>query len=312
MRRIRTVVMTGATGAVGQALCRLLLSKEIEIYAPCRKESRRVKNLPQHPLLHIVSCDLSELQTLPLRLPELRADVFYHFGWAGNDGSNRDNTAIQAENIQYTLDACEAAAQLGCTVWIGTGSQAEYGRVNTALTAETPCFPEIGYGIAKLCAGQFSRLECRKRGIEHIWTRLLSVYGPYEQATSMTVSTITKLLSGETPAMTAGEQIWDYLYADDAAEALLRMAYCGHDGAVYPLGSGSARPLREYVEELRDAVDPAAEIRFGAVPYAPNQIMHLEADIRALTADTGFIPQVSFSDGIRRTVEWVRKGNVIR
>ena len=123
----------------------------------------------------------------------------------------------------------------------------------------------------------------------------------------MTISTITKLLRGETPAMTAGEQLWDYLYSDDAAEALYLLALRGRNGAVYPMGSGASRPLREYVGLLRDAVDPSLEINFGAVPYSENQVMQLTADISALTADTGFMPKTDFREGIRKTIEWVRE-----
>ena len=308
MRTLHTVIITGPTGAVGQTLSRLLLRKGITVYAVCRPGSPKIGRFPAHERLHIVPCDITALRSLPQMIQEVRAEAFYHFAWAGNDGSNRDNMPLQTANIRYTLDACEAAHALGCGVFVGAGSQAEYGRSSAPLSPQTPCFPENGYGMAKLCAGQMSRKECKRLGMAHIWARILSVYGPYEQASSMTVSTITKLLRGECPEMTAGEQIWDYLYAEDAAEALYRMAVSGRDGAVYPLGSGSPRPLREYVSMLRDAVDPALPVAFGARAYAENQVMYLAADLTALHEDTGFVPQVSFAEGIRRTVEWVRQG----
>ena len=122
----------------------------------------------------------------------------------------------------------------------------------------------------------------------------------------MISGTIRKLLAGEVPALTPGEQLWDYLYAGDAAAAFYLAAVKGRSGAVYPLGSGQARPLREYVELLRDAVDPSLPLGFGQVPYGPRQVMHLQADISALRADTGFTPAVSFEEGIRNTVAYMR------
>ena len=307
MRKLKTAVITGPTGAIGQALIRLLLAEGLTVYAVCRPDSPRNQNLPVHPNLHQVLCDIRALGTLPGMLQDVRADVFYHLAWAGNDGPNRNEMRLQTENIQYTLDACDAAAKLGCQVFVGAGSQAEYGRCNTALTENTPCFPENGYGMAKLCAGQMSRTVCRQRGIAHIWPRILSVYGPYEHSFSMTISTITKLLHGEVPETTAGEQIWDYLYVDDAADAMYKIAVSGRDGAVYPLGSGNAIPLRNSIEMLRDAVDPSMQVALGAVPYASKQVMHLEADISTLQKETGFVPKVSFEDGICRTIDWIRK-----
>ena len=75
---------------------------------------------------------------------------------------------------------------------------------------------------------------------------------------------------------------------------------------VYPLGSGKARPLREYIEIMRDAIDPSLKLGFGEIPYAPLQVMHLQADITDLEQDTGFRPSVAFETGIQDTIEWMR------
>ena len=58
---------------------------------------------------------------------------------------------------------------------------------------------------------------------------------------------------------------------------------------------------------MRDAVDPSLKIGIGELPYYPNQVMHLEADISNLVEDTGFIPEYSFEEGISETVEWVKR-----
>ena len=60
------------------------------------------------------------------------------------------------------------------------------------------------------------------------------------------------------------------------------------------------------MELLRDAVNPALPLGFGQVPYGPRQVMHLQADISALRADTGFAPAISFEEGIRNTVAYMR------
>jgi nucleoside-diphosphate-sugar epimerase len=210
----------------------------------------------------------------------------------------------QIDNVRYTVDAVNAAHALGCKVFVGAGSQAEYGRVEGKLTAETPCFPENGYGMAKLCAGQMSRELCHALGIRHNWVRILSVYGPYDTQSSMVMSTITALKEGQIPRFTKGEQIWDYLYSEDAARGLLAVAERGKDGRVYCLGSGEGRQLREYIEKIRNAVSPNAPIGMGELPYSPKQITYLSADTRELERDTGFRARVSFDEGIEKTLEW--------
>lgn len=80
----------------------------------------------------------------------------------------------------------------------------------------------------------------------------------------------------------------------------------GCDGAVYCLGSGQAKPLKEYIEIMRDEIDPGISLKIGAKPYADKQVMYLCADITDLQNDTGFVPRVEFREGIRRTIQWVK------
>lgn len=300
-RHIKRAVVTGPTGAIGTALCMELANNQITVYAVCRPGSARAAALPRHAHIIPVFCDLSQLKQLVQQIPG-GADAFFHFAWAHTIGSGRNDMYAQTENIHYTLDAVHAAKALGCQVFIGAGSQAEYGRVEGKLTPDTPCFPENGYGMAKLCAGQMSRIECRKLGIDHIWTRILSVYGPGDGAATMISGVIRSLLSGEKPALTAGIQQWDYLYSGDAARAFHLLCRHGVSGRIYVLGSGQAQPLKEYILQLRDAIDPSLSLGLGEIPYGPLQVMHLQADISQLQADTGFCPATSFQEGIRHTI----------
>ena len=306
LRQIDRAVVTGPTGAVGSALCRRLLDEGASVWAVVRPHCRRLNALPKHEKLHIVECDVSELTSLPEKMASVSVDALFHLAWAGTTGAGRNDMPAQIDNIRYTIDAVHAASALGASVFVGTGSQAEYGRAEGALTARTPAFPENGYGMAKLCAGEMSRAECKKLGISHVWARILSVYGPYDTSSSMISHVVAALLDGEKPSLTAGIQLWDYLYSDDAARALYLCARSGRDGAIYPLGGGHARPLKEYIEILRNAIDPALPLGLGEIPYGAGQVMHLEADLTDLTRDTGFKPAVSFEEGIRKTIDWMK------
>lgn len=306
-RNIQTAVVTGPTGAIGIALCEKLLRENVTVYAVCRPGSSRIKDLPKAAALHVVECDAKELATLPQKMEGVSVDAFFHFAWAHTIGQGRNDMPAQIENIQSTIDAVRAAKALGCQVFLGAGSQAEYGRVEGLLKSDTPAFPENGYGMAKLCAGQMSRVEAKALDIDHVWVRILSVYGPHDGPMTMISGTIRKLLAGERPALTAGIQRWDYLYAGDAADAFYLAACHGRNGAVYPLGSGQAMPLKDYIIQMRDAIDPALPLGLGEVPYGPLQVMHLQADISALQADTGFAPKTPFAEGIRKTIDWVKR-----
>ena len=93
-----------------------------------------------------------------------------------------------------------------------------------------------------------------------------------------------------------------YTHCDDAAKALLAIGEKGVDGKTYPLGSGKGKKLSEYLESLRDIVATGATLQFGKKPYYPHQPMYLVADISELTKDTGWIPKISFEEGIRKII----------
>lgn len=303
---MRNAVISGATGAIGTALTQKLVDEGNKVLVLCRSESGRIQNIIESPLVKVKFCALDELSDIVNDTGD-EYDVFYHFAWAGAAGPGRNDMYLQNNNVKYALDAVHAAKKLGCKVFIGAGSQAEYGRYEGLLEPTTPAFPEMGYGYAKLCAGQMTRDYAHQLGLRHVWTRILSVYGPNDGMQSMVMSTIHKLMAGETPQFTKGEQQWDYLYSGDAANAFYLLGDKGIDGKIYVVGSGQARPLAEYIKIIRDEVKPEAKLELGAIPYSPKQVMHLQADISELRHDTGFEPKTSFRMGIRNIVMGVEK-----
>ncbi len=261
-----------------------------------RKGSSRVKNIPQDSRVNVVECNISDYGSLEL---SGKYDVFMHLAWDKTSVGGRDDVDCQLKNIQYTLDAVRLAKRAGCSVFIGAGSQAEYGVQSVPLTPDLPVNPESGYGIAKFAAGKFSGMLCKQLGLRYNWIRILSVYGPNDGENTLISYLIRELKAGRSPELTKCEQTWDYLHCDDAARAFFAVAEKGVDGKTYPLGSGKGRPLSEYVTAVRDAVNPAIKIEFGKKPYYPHQPMCLVADISELVADTGWRPEIEFVDGVK-------------
>ena len=303
---MKRAIITGATAAVGNAMVKELITNNVQTLVLCREGSRRNHQIPDHPLVTRKHCSLDQLASIENDTGK-DYDVFYHFAWMGTIGDARNDMYLQNQNVRYALDAVGAAKRFGCKKFIGAGSQAEYGRVEGVLKPGTPAFPEMGYGIAKLCAGQMTRELAHQCGMEHNWVRILSVYGPNDGAQSMVMSTIHKLQNGEVPQFTKGEQMWDYLYSGDAARAFRLVGEKGINGKTYVLGNGKARPLADYIKIIRDEVNPKAKIDLGAIPYAPKQVMYLQADVEELRRDTGFKPEMRFDEGIKKILEGMRE-----
>lgn len=289
-------IITGATGAIGTALVNEFVKNGVETLVFVR-EGGRNRSIPLSPLVTKITCPLERLKDIRNETGK-SYDVFYHFAWANTFGEGRNDADAQVKNIEYALNAVETAKRFGCHTFIGAGSQAEYGRAEGALTPDTPTFPENGYGIAKLAAGFLTRLRAEQLGLKHIWVRVLSVYGPNDGAQTMVTSTIAKLRNGEKAQFTRGEQLWDYLYSADAAEAFRLLGEKGTDGKTYVLGSGQSRPLYEYIQIIGKCLNAENLLEFGKIPYSSKQVMCLCADISELTKDTGWKPRFSFEEGV--------------
>jgi len=304
---MKTAVITGATGAIGRALISTCIEAGYEALAVVHRNSPRASGLNKIGHCQVLHLDLSEYDNVLEEMQKQNVtakgcELFFHMAWMAPFGKERENLPLQLDNVKASLAAARFAKALGCSTFVGAGSQAEYGRVEGNLSPDTPAFPETGYGVAKLCAGQMTKLACEQAGLKHIWTRILSVYGPHDGKQSLISVAINDMMKNTDTSFSPCDQMWDYIYSEDAARALLLAAQKGKHGSVYVIGSGEAHPLKEYIQKIAAITGYKKEIGFGRRPYNDKQVMYLQADITKLK-ELGFKSQVSFEEGIRRTIE---------
>ena len=290
---LKNYIVTGAAGFLGCNLTeRLMQEEDAHIYAVVRPNSPHNARLAPSERLTLVLADLSEYGHLDERIAE-PCDAFFHLAWQGG----RYDFAAQYGNIADTLGALEAAARLGCKRFICTGSQAEYGRQTALITEETCPHPADAYGAAKLAACALSRQRAADLGVAWIWGRVFSLYGRYEQEGRMLPALVKSLRSEQPFALSSsGEQNWDYLYAADAADALLALAERGRAGEIYNIANGGYRPLRDYIEEARAVIALQCDVTYGA---ADADVFSLQPSVEKICRDTGWQPMTDFVDGLR-------------
>jgi nucleoside-diphosphate-sugar epimerase len=296
----QNIVITGGTGFIGSAIVATLLAHGFNVIVLIRPESdkTRLENFSNIDILTYTSLLSDETRAdIAARNP----DVFIHCAWHGVAGKDRNEIFQVRGNISLTLDSVELASASNCKHWIGLGSQAEYGNQNIRLDENAALRPTTLYGKAKLAAGIAALAQCEARGIIGTWCRVFSTYGPGDSPNWFIPFVIQEFLANKKPALTRCEQQWDYLFVRDAARAVVSLIVNQVDG-VFNLGSGSSRPLIDYVEAIRAELNLMLIPNYGAVSYRPDQVMHLEADISKLSSRTGWCPQVNLHDGIRETI----------
>ncbi|HEX8845318.1 MAG TPA: NAD-dependent epimerase/dehydratase family protein [Pyrinomonadaceae bacterium] len=299
-------LVTGASGHLGSYLTERLVRKGAEVSVLVRPQSDLWRLEDVINRVNLIRADLSDVGDVAPAITRARPEAVFHLAWQGVTSGFKNDPEQLTKNVAGSLDLFEVVRAAGCKLWVGTGSQAEYGPSEGILTEETPVRPQTAYGVGKLCVGLMTKKLCELAGLRYVWFRLLATYGPKDDERHLIPTVIRKLLRGERPSLTHGEQQWDYLYVEDAADAIYRSALAPTAQGVFNLSSGRAQTVRSIVERIRNIIDPAASLKFGEVAAPADQIMHLEADITKIREAVGWAPQTSLDEGLRRTIEWNR------
>ena len=98
---MKSVIISGATGAVGIALINEMVSHDIKVLVLTHKNSQRNRLIPKHPLVSTVDCSLDNMQHSYVDGSDIQYDVFYHLAWAGTTGNDRNNMSLQNQNVKY-------------------------------------------------------------------------------------------------------------------------------------------------------------------------------------------------------------------
>ena len=308
-RNMSRIFMTGATGFLGARTLRTLLDMDdsVEIAVLIRPEANtwRIEEELKSSRVIAVEGRFEEVDSYrkPMRL--FAPHTVAHLGWSGVEGKARNEPHQVDINIQGTVDLARVSLEAGASRWLGLGSQAEYGPSNAPLDESARAQPTTLYGAAKLSCFHLTRTICQQAGVEFAWMRVFSLYGPRDNPDWLIPYVIRKILSGEAPKLTSGSQLWDYLYIDDAADAVAKMALCRKEG-VFNLGSGYPLPVRSIVEKARDLIDPKFALQFGQMPFRPDQVTFLSAKTEALCSAIDWRPETGIPEGLAKTVEWFK------
>jgi UDP-glucose 4-epimerase len=300
------VFLTGASGFLGACVLHRLLTQGHEVAVVLRQRGRPWRFDSGMKATTIITGDLTRPDSYAGSLARFAPETVVHLAWWGLSGRDRDDLR-QLDNLNYSLALLERAAACGALNFIGIGSQAEYGPRESIVDENAPTCATTLYGAAKLATFQLGKQLCRLSRMRFAWLRIFSMYGPADEPVWLIPSVTLSLLRGERPALTPGEQLWDFIHVEDVAAAVCAVVSTTAATGVFNVGSGTVATIRSIVEYLRDIVLPGAPLEFGGLPYRPDQVMHLQADITRLTRATGWRPGIPLSDGLKQTAEWFRE-----
>ena len=149
-----------------------------------------------------------------------------------------------------------------------------------------------------------ARIACTSLELSYANLIISNIYGKGESSPRLLNTLIRKMMRGEPADLTEGRQLYDFIYIDDAVRAIAQGIMDDEEGASYYIGNEQQRPLREWIEEMKDALSSTSVLNFGVIPFDGAMLTYREFDHTRLHRK-GFVPQVSFSEGVQRTRDWL-------
>ena len=299
-------IVTGANGFVGSHVCKELCGSGTFVYAVIKDENENIDCIKDLNNISIIYCDLDCIETLSDKITDKDIDVFYHFAWVGSAGPLRCDENVQLKNALWTARALRTADGMQCKKFVNAGSIMEKETYTAVYTQESkPGLPYI-YGAGKLIAHAICKPIANSLSIDLCWAVITNAYGVGELSPRFVNSTIRKIIAGEPLQFTAATQNYDFIYIDDVARAFEAIGEYGKANKEYTIGSGNAKPLKEFILEMQQELAPEAKPIFGDVPFTGVN-MPLEAfDTADIEADCYFKPEISFAEGTRMTMDWIK------
>ena len=297
------VIISGADGFVGSYTVDFFLKKGKKVLAlDIWEEPRR---LYSHPNLVYKQCDVADRDGMMKIIPKGMYDVFIHFAWAGSAGEARIDYNLQMQNALNTVECVKVAKILGCSRFVCAGSIMEY-EVEAAIHSQGS-HPGMGYiyGMGKHIAHCLCKSVAANIGIDLIWPMITNAYGVGELSPRFVNTTLRKIIKNEPLQFTAATQNYDFVYVSDVAKAFYLVADKGKPFCEYMIGSGNARPLKEFILEMINSCGPNNKPLFGDVPYTGTNMPIATFSIDAIKEDCGFIPDVTFGEGKKKTMDWL-------
>lgn len=304
MMKIKTAIVTGASGFLGGALTRHLLQRGIRVYGfgLSEKELESMVMLGGEKFVPIVA-EFDQYSSVSKKIQE-PIDVFFHFAWAGGFTTAIRDYRLQMKNAAYAGDALTLAHDIGCKKFVYAGTYNEF-EIMSVLSDESPeprytCI----YSTGKTAADLICRTLAHNCGMEYCIGYIPMPYGEGNYSMQLVNVVLKALMKGESPKLIEGNNLYDLVYVNDIAKAFIAIGENGVDKRGYYIGHRQLGTFRELMLHIRDTVAPNADIKFGE--YKDNQVIDYRMiDLEALYRDTKFECTEDFESSIKRTAAWV-------
>lgn len=236
-------------------------------------------------------------------------DAIVHFAAESHvDRSVRDATIFVETNVLGTQQLLDAALRNDVARFVHVSTDEVYGSIaEGSWSEERPLEPNSPYSASKAGSDLLARSYHRTHGMNVSITRCSNNYGPYHFPEKVIPLFVTNLIDGRhVPLYGSGENVRDWLHVDDHTRGIAMVLVNGRPGEIYNIGGGTELSNTELTQLLLDATGSDWS-SVDRVEDRKGHDLRYSVDISKITAELGYRPQVSFSQGLADVVAWYRE-----
>jgi UDP-glucose 4-epimerase len=305
---MRKVLITGASGFVGNNVARRLLGQGHEVHCILRRGTVRWRLDDILGDLKVHEVDLRDASSLQSAVDAVRPEWVFHLAAYGAYSSQTEVGRILETNFVGTVNLLHACLRTGFEVFVNTGSSSEYGFKGHAPRETDFPEPNSDYAVAKASATLFCGYIARSRRVRVPTLRLYSAYGPYEEPTRLIPTLVLQGLRKRLPPLVHPDIARDFVYIDDVVEAFLLAATVGEQepAAIYNVGTGIQTTIEEVVDISRRLLNITEEPTWASMEDRIWDTGTWVADAGLIREKLGWRPSCSFEEGFGRTITWIK------
>ncbi len=298
----KSALVTGATGLVGQHLCRALAQQGVAVVATSL-DADGLAALTQTPGVTGKAGDIIDASFVAGLLQSALPEVIFHLAAYGTFGHEKDVARMVEVNINGTRNLLQMSNTAGCRTVITAGSIKEYGTGRTPITEAMPLAPWDDYAVTKSAAGFFCRLAANALRMNITTLRLSPVYGPGDTLTRFVPSAIAAAINATPFTLSVEALVRNFTYVDDVVAAFLKAADKKTDGYTeYNIGGTTAHSFADILEAVERAT--GQQIKRITVPAHATHDDSWVVDSSQAQRELDWRPTILLPEGIKRTVEW--------
>lgn len=298
------VIITGANGFIGKNLVSNLTERGIYVTALDIIFGDELNN---NDLVTCIDCKDKDINELLEQLKDVNYDCFFHLAWRATSGPDRADYKVQLDNAKLVCDYVVLCKEIKCKRFIYASSINEMETYEYLQSDDIEPSGGYIYGTGKLAGHLIGETVAYQNEVEFIPVIITNIYGAGEKSARMVNTAIRKLLNKEHCSFTEGYQTYDFIYITDAINSVVEVALKGKAFNRYYIGSGKPKPLREFLLEMRDVVDPSAKLGLGDIPFKGVNLNYDQFKLKKVLEDTRYDNKVSFKEGIKLTMDYIVK-----